>query len=104
MDDGDNLTISVRLSLDCVRSTWMADARVRVGLDDIVLPKGCDIDAITEMLSWTEQVRCEDSRISGWRMPPLSTAYLCDDGKVRTNGQMLEGISIEVLPHDEIDF
>lgn len=104
MDEGGRLTASVRLSLACVRATWMADARGHVGLDDVVLPKGCDIDAITEMLAWTAQVRCEDSRISGWRMPPLSTAYLCDDGKVRTIGQMLEGISIELMPHDEMDF
>jgi hypothetical protein len=39
-----------------------------------------------------------------WRMPPLSTAYLCDDGKMRTVGQMLEGISVELMPRDEVDF
>jgi hypothetical protein len=39
-----------------------------------------------------------------WRMPPLSTAYLCDDGRMRTVGQMLEGVSLELMPHDEVDF
>jgi hypothetical protein len=50
------------------------------------------------------EVRSEDSRIDGWRMPPLSTAYLCDDGRMRTVGQMLEGVSLEPMPHDEVDF
>lgn len=104
MDEDGKLTTSVRLSLACVRATWMADAKGHVGLDDVVLSKGCDIDAITEMLAWDARVRCEDGRINGWRMPPLSTAYLCDDGKVRTVGQMLEGISIELMPNDEVDF
>lgn len=36
-------------------------------------------------------------------MPPLSTAHLCDDGRMRTVGQMLEGISIELMPRDELN-
>jgi hypothetical protein len=56
------------------------------------------------MLAFAAEVRREDSRISGWRMPPLSTAYLCDDGRVRTIGEMLEGMSVELMPHDDVDF
>ena len=59
---------------------------------------------ITDMLSWAAEVRGDDGYGKGWRMPPLSTAYLCDDGRLRAIGEMLEGISVDLVPHDEVDF
>ena len=103
MDDEGRLNTPVRVSLECVRAMWVADARQRVAMDDITLPRGSDIGTITDMLAFAAEVRSEDSRISGWRMPPLSTAYLCDDGRVRTIGEMLEGISVDLMPHDDVD-
>ena len=94
----------VRVAVECVRTVWVVDAKDRVGRDDVTLPKGYGMDAISDMLAFVVEVRCEESRRQGWRMPPLSTAYLCDDGRIRTVGQMLEGISIELMPHDEVDF
>lgn len=104
MDKDGRLKLPVRVSLECVRTVWVADAREHVRRDDVTLPKGSDIGTITDMLAFAAEIRGEDSRVKGWRMPPLSTAYLCDDGGVRTVGQMLEGISVELMPHDEVDF
>lgn len=39
-----------------------------------------------------------------WRMPPLSTIYLCDDGVHRTIGEMLEGIEEDLIPKNDEDF
>lgn len=38
-----------------------------------------------------------------WRMPPLSTVFLCDDCKRRTLGEMLDGIADESLPKNDED-
>ncbi|MBR3159226.1 MAG: hypothetical protein IKF14_09015 [Atopobiaceae bacterium] len=103
MNESGKLTIPVRISLDCLRAMWVADDKGHVGRGDVTLPKGCDLDTITDMLAWVAQVRSESSRICGWRMPPLNTAYLCDDGRVRTIGEMLEGISVEFMPRDDVD-
>ena len=104
MDNEGRLTTPVRVSLECVRAMWIADAKQQVAMDDVTLARGSDTDTIADMLAFAAEVRSEDSRISGWRMPPLSTSYLCDDGRVRTIGEMLEGISVELMPHDDVDF
>lgn len=104
MDGAGKLTLPVRVSLECVRATWVVDAESRVSGDGVTLPDGCDMSAITDMLSWAAEVRGDDGYGRGWRMPPLSTAYLCDDGRLRTIGEMLEGISVNLMPHDEVDF
>ena len=38
-----------------------------------------------------------------WRMPPLSTIWLCDDGVKRTLGEMLEGVDDDCIPQDDTD-
>lgn len=38
-----------------------------------------------------------------WRMPPLSTVFLCDDCKRRTLGEMLDGVADEDLPKNDED-
>lgn len=104
MDGEGRLNMPVRVSLKCVRAMWVADANQQSSIDDVMLPKGSDVGTITDMLAFAAEVKSEDSRVSGWRMPPLSTAYLCDDGRIRTIGEMLEGISVDLMPHDEVDF
>ena len=95
---------AVRVRVECVRTVWVVDAKDYVKRDDMTLPKGYDMDAIEKLISRFIREAHEDARPGSWRMPPLSTAYLCDDGKMRTVGQMLEGISVELMPHDEVDF
>ena len=93
---------STSKAFECIRENM--DAKDYVNRDDVTLPKGYDMDAIEKLIARFIRETREDARPSSWRMPPLSTAYLCDDGKMRTVGQMLEGISVELMPHDEVDF
>ena len=104
MDATGKLERAVRVRVECVRTVWVVDAKDYVKRDDMTLPKGYDMDAIEKLISRFIREAHEDARPGSWRMPPLSTAYLCDDGKMRTVGQMLEGISVELMPHDEVDF
>lgn len=104
MDTKGKLERAVRVRVECVRTVWVVDAKDYVNRDDVTLPKVYDMDAIEKLIARFIRETREDSRPGSWRMPPLSTAYLCDDGKMRTVGQMLEGISVELMPHDEVDF
>lgn len=104
MDSAGILERRVRVRVECVRTVWVVDAKPYTKPDDLTLPKGYDMDAIEELVARFIRETHTDDHALGWRMPPLSTAYLCDDGKMRTIGQMLEGISIELMPHDEVDF
>ena len=38
-----------------------------------------------------------------WRMPPLSTVFLCDDGRYRTLGEMLDGVLEDDMPKSDQD-
>lgn len=104
MDDKGKLERTVRVRVECVRAVWVVDAKDYVKRDDVTLPKGYDMEAIEKHIARFIRETHKDAVPGSWRMPPLSTAFLCDDGRTRTVGQMLEGISIELMPHDEIDF
>ena len=104
MDVNGKLKRPVRVSLECVRATWVVNAKGYAGRDDVTLPKGCDMESIVDMITWAVEARSADKRSGAWRMPPLSTAYLCNDGRLRTLGGMLEGLPIDLMPHDEVDF
>ena len=104
MDARGKLERAVRVRVECVRAVWVVDAKDYVKRDDVTIPKGCDMDAIEKLIARFIRETREDARPGSWRMPPLSNAYLCDDGKMRTVGQMLEGISVELMPHDEVDY
>lgn len=103
-DDKGIVTRDLRVSLSCVRGVWVVDVEGRATRDHLTIPAGYDMDAITSLVERFVRETHGDDHGTGWRMPPLSTAYLCDDGRMRTIGQMLEGISIELMPHDELDF
>ena len=51
----------------------------------------------------SETKTCKAYTANYWKMPPLSTAFLCDDGRRRTLGEMLEGVADEDLPKDDND-
>ena len=75
---------------------WWGPDEVRLTLD-----AGGTMCAIERAAKRLALKRMREKRQSGWRMPPLHTSYLCDDGKVRTLGQMLEGYPPGLMPSDE---
>lgn len=95
----------VRVSLECVRGVWIVDAKPSTERNELVLYYFYGMREICDLVSLYATKRAKEQRNKGaWRMPPLSTAYRCDDGRTRTVGQMLEGISVEMMPKDEVDF
>ena len=104
MGEEGHLEKDLRVSLTCVRGTWIVDAEERAGGDGMTLPAGYDMRAISSLVRRFVRETRSDDHAMGWRMPPLSTAYLCDDGRMRTVGQMLEGVSVDLMPRDEVDF
>ncbi len=39
-----------------------------------------------------------------WKEPAMDTRYLCDDGVVRTWGELVGGLEADVYPSRQIDY
>lgn len=102
MGDGGMLLRDVDATLRSERGVWIIDVGW-CGFDamELTLDAGSNMGSIVRAVSEIAYGKMCENRQSGYRMPPLSTRYLCDDGEVRTLGQMLEGYPPGLMPSDE---